>query len=112
VDHVDLGVEGGVDVLSHDPGEAADLGREPLGRHHPHRLKIPPGGYGKPGLDDVDAELVELPGDDDLLLRGQGDAGGLLTIPEGGVENSNFFSPERFDVIENDPTQIALASWR
>jgi len=111
MDHVDLGVEGGVDVLSHDPGKAAYLGRETLRRNPPHRLEIAPGRYWKASLDDVDAELVELPGDDDLLLRGQRDAGGLLTIPEGGVENSYFFSTERFDVIEDDPTQIALAPW-
>jgi hypothetical protein len=110
VDHVDAGVEGGVDVLSYDPGKAADVGGQPFGRHHPHRLEVAPGGYWKTGLDDVDTELVELPGDGDLLLRGQGDAGGLLTIPEGGVEYPDFFSTKRFDVIENDPTQMTLAS--
>jgi hypothetical protein len=110
VDHVHLGVEGGVDILSYDPREAANLGSQPLVRDHPDGLKIASRGYWKTGLDDVHAELVELPSDNDLLLRGQRDAGGLFTVPEGGVKNPNFFSTQRFDVIENDPTQIALAS--
>jgi 5-keto 4-deoxyuronate isomerase len=109
VDHVDPSVEGGVDVLSDNPSKAADVGRKAFGSHHLHRLEIAARRYGKTGLDDVDAELVELPSDDDLLFRGQGDAGGLFTIPEGGVEDPNLFSTKRFDVIENDPTQIALA---
>jgi len=110
VDHIDAGIERCVDVLSYDPREAADLGFEPLGCDHPDGFKIAPRRYGKTGLDDVHTELVELPSDNDLLLRGQGDAGGLFTIAEGGVEDPNFFSTKRFDVIENDPTQIALAS--
>jgi hypothetical protein len=110
MDHIDAGVQGGVDILSYDPGKAADLGIQPFGRHHPDRLEVSPGRYRKTCLDDVDPELVELPGDGDLLLRGQGDAGGLFPVPEGGVEDPDFFSTKRFDVIENDPTQMTLAS--
>jgi hypothetical protein len=110
VDHVHVGVEGGVDVLSYDSRKAADGGFKPFGCDHPDGLKIAPRGYWKTGLDDVHTELVELPSDGDLLLRGQGNAGGLFTISEGGVEKPNFFSTQCFDVIENDPTQMILAS--
>ncbi len=109
MDHIDTGVQGGVDILSDDPCKAADVGRKPFGSHHLHRLEIAARRYRKTGLDDVDAELIELPSDGDLLFRGQGDAGGLFTIPEGGVEDPNLFSTKRFDVIENDPTQMTLA---
>jgi hypothetical protein len=41
------------------------------------------------GLDDVDAQPVELAGDLDLLLRVQRDAGRLLAVPERRVEDTD-----------------------
>jgi hypothetical protein len=43
----------------------------------------------KAGLDDVDAQPVELAGDLDLLLRVQRDAGRLLAVSERRVEDSD-----------------------
>ena len=42
---------------------------------------------GKPGLDHVHLQAGELVGYLDLLLHGEGDAGRLLAVAEGGVED-------------------------
>ena len=42
---------------------------------------------GKPGLDHVDAEPRELLGDLELLAHVERDAGRLLTVAQGGVED-------------------------
>jgi hypothetical protein len=47
----------------------------------------------------VDAALRELAGDCELMVLTERYAGGLLTIPEGGVENSHFTPGGE----ENDP---------
>ena len=58
----------------------------------------------------MDTDIGEESRNFEFLVRVQRDPRGLFTVPEGGVKNPNFFSTQRFDVIENDPTQIALAS--
>ena len=51
--------------------------------------KIAFGGDRKPGLDDVDAHLVEQFGDFELLLMGHGGAGALLAVAQSGVEDDD-----------------------
>src|SRR5262249_9056366 len=43
----------------------------------------------EPSLDDVHAQLVELPREHELLARRHSVAGRLLAVPQGGVEDSN-----------------------
>ena len=49
-------------------------------------VELSGGGGGKPGLDDVHAQACELFGDLELLAGTQRDAGSLLAVAEGGVE--------------------------
>ena len=53
------------------------------------RLEVVFGRGGEPGLDDVHAELRELARDVELLLGGEGGAGGLLAVAERGVEDAD-----------------------
>ena len=55
--------------------------------HEPDALDLAGRGDREPGLDDVDAEALELAGDLQLLLRVQADAGRLLAITQRGVED-------------------------
>ncbi|KOM38307.1 hypothetical protein LR48_Vigan03g168900 [Vigna angularis] len=46
-------------------------------------------GRGEARLNDVDAQVGQLPRDAELLLRGHGGAGRLLSVAEGGVQNAD-----------------------
>ena len=50
-------------------------------------LKSPSEAMGKPGLDDIDAHLVEDFGDLELLLEGHGGAGALFAVAQSRVED-------------------------
>jgi len=91
------GLPGGSNVLLVAAGEAADDGdvavvfhgvADRLGDHF-HGLKVVLGGGGEAGLDDVNAQLGELPRHVQLLLRGHGGARGLLAVAESRVENAD-----------------------
>ena len=85
------GVPGGVDIGLDGAGEGADGGAADLARDHLDSLEVAGRGAGEARLDDVDAELFELPGDLELLLGGEGDAGGLLAVSQGGIEDVDLF---------------------
>src|SRR5581483_11450939 len=53
------------------------------------RFEVTDGRDREPGLDDVDLESRQLLGDLELLFRVQRDAGSLLAITTGGVEDEN-----------------------
>ena len=56
-----------------------------------YRLEIARGGHGKSRFDDVHAQLFQLDGDLHFFLGVQAGAGGLLPVPQRGVENVNLF---------------------
>jgi len=56
-------------------------------RYHLHGVEVLLWCRGEPCLDDVHAQLRQLPRDLQLLLRGHGGAGGLLAFAKGGVQN-------------------------
>ena len=78
---------GGVDVGLVGAGEAADhRALDPAGDRL-DRLEVAGRGDREAGLDHVDPEPGELLGDLDLLGGVQRDAGRLLAVPQGGVED-------------------------
>ena len=66
---------------------AATTGRSTRQRHPLHRLGVGLGRDREAGLDDVDAQRLELPGQADLLLDPHREPGSLLAVAQGGVEN-------------------------
>ena len=63
-----------------DRGVAVDDLVAHLLRDPAHRLEVVPGRDREPGLDDVHAQLRQLPGDVQLLLAGEGGPGALLPV--------------------------------
>lgn len=61
----------------HGRGDAADA------------LEIPGGGGGEAGLDDVNAQFLQLPGDLNLLRQVQIDARGLFAVAQSGIEDDD-----------------------
>ena len=79
-------VLGGLDVAAAGHAEGADGGLLELDLgEHLEELELLRVRAGEAGLDEVDAELVELADDPDLLLRGQGHALALHAVAEGRV---------------------------
>ena len=83
------GFAGAVDVPRHAAGEAGDDGVRELFADGLDGLEVALGGDGEAGLDDVDAEGGELPGDLDLLPHVERGAGRLLAVAERGVEDAD-----------------------
>jgi len=80
-------LRGGVDVRLVGARKAADHRAFYPPRDLAHGVCVARRGDREAGLDHVDAQAGELLGDLDLLLRVQGDAGRLLAVPQGGVED-------------------------
>src|SRR5215211_4432427 len=74
-------------ILLVDAGETCDPRPPDLRGDAAHRLEIPLGGDREPGLYYVHLQAGELAGYLYLLFYGQGDAWGLLTVAEGGIED-------------------------
>jgi hypothetical protein len=53
----------------------------------------------------MNADVGELPGYLEFLLQSEGDTGGLLTIPKGGVENSDGRTCVTGEEEDNTPRQ-------
>ncbi len=79
----------GVDVADMNAGEAGDDRALDLAGDRLHGLEVARRGDREAGLDDVDAQPRELVGDLELLGRVQRDAGRLLAVSQGGVEDEN-----------------------
>ena len=92
--HAHIGIKAGLDILFHNAGEAADLGPQARPSDFPDTVKLPLGGYGKSGLDNIHTEFVKLPGDLELFVLGERYARSLLAIPESGVKNADLFINE------------------
>ena len=76
-----------VDVLEARAGQAGDDRAAHRLRDRLHRVEVAVGGDREPGLDHVDPEARELLRDLQLLGDVEGDAGRLLAVPQGGVED-------------------------
>jgi hypothetical protein len=92
--HVDLlalgildGLPHGIDIRTRRPRQRGDHRASNLPGDPLHRLEIAGGGEGEAGLDHVDAEPRELPGDRQFLIRRQRGAGRLLAVAQGGIED-------------------------
>ncbi len=94
------GLPAGVDVLGKGPGQAGDLRAPDLPGHGLHRVEVPRGGEGKPGLDDVHVEEFQLPGNLQFLVHIEIGPGGLLPVPQGGIEDIYFFGHDKV-LLEN-----------
>jgi hypothetical protein len=81
------------DVLGVTAGQGGDDGSALLGADRVgdglDRLVVALAGDREARLDDVDLQAVQLLGDLQLLLDVQGDAGGLLAVPQGRVEDAD-----------------------
>src|ERR1700688_4374923 len=68
---------------SNDDGAANDAGNSP------YRFKITVGGNGESGLDDINAETVQLMRQAQLFLVIHAATGRLLPVAQGGIENDD-----------------------
>jgi len=66
--HAHIGIKAGLSILFYNARQAADLGLQALSGDLPDALKLAFGGYGKPGLDNVNTEFIKLPCDPELVL--------------------------------------------
>ena len=80
---------GELDVALVAAGQRGDDRPAHLGGDLPHPAVIALRCRREPGLDDVHAEGVELPGESELLLGGKPVAGSLLAIAQGRVEDQD-----------------------
>ena len=71
-----------VDVVRHRSGEAPELCPQPSGDDQLDRASVVIGDTREPDFDPVDAELVDEPGDLELLLGAEHHADGLLAVPQ------------------------------
>lgn len=110
MDQVHLSVKAGLSVLLHYAGETADLSFQAGSGDLAYAIKLALRGYGKTSLNNIYTEFVKLPGDLDLLLRGERDARSLLSIAKGGIKNAHFFINKRMNVVEDDSPQRFLVS--
>ena len=78
-----------VDVGVHGAGEGGDLRALDVFGDRAHGFEIADRGGREATLDDVDLEPGELLGDLELLFGVEGDAGRLLAVPEGRIEDEN-----------------------
>ena len=81
-----------VDVVGHGAAECGDLGAADLAGDAVDGVEVGGRGGGEAGLDAVDAHALEQLGDLQLLLGGEGDAGGLFAVAQGGIEDSDSIS--------------------
>ena len=100
---------GGVDVARRAARQRRDHRPSNLGRDPPHRLGVGLRGDREPGLDDVDAQLVELAGQPQLLVDAHREAGRLLPVPQGGVEDDDRWCPPWWVSSSESPGAPAAA---
>ncbi len=81
----------GVHVTRHGPGQAADRGVAHLAGHGFHRPGLGRRGGREAGLDHVHLHRGEPGGDLELVAHVEADAGGLLAVTQGGVEDEDLF---------------------
>ena len=85
------GLVGDVDILADAAAKAGDAGAANFAGDALHGLEITLRGDGKTGFDNVDAEALELAGQNQLFLGVHAAAGRLFTVAQGRVEDQNLF---------------------
>jgi len=83
------GLPGPVDVHFVGAGQTRHLGFPDDAGNLPDCVEVSFRGDGKPGLDDIHAEIFELPGQKQFFLRVHAVAGRLLSVAQRRVENVN-----------------------
>ena len=81
-----------IDVVGHGAAEGGDLRPADLAGDAIDGVEVGWRGGGEAGLDAVDAHALEQLGDLQLLLGGEGDAGGLFAVAQGGIKDSDSVS--------------------
>ena len=81
-----------VDIVGHGAAERRDLGAAHFAGDAVDGVEVGRRGGGEAGLDAVDAHALEQLGDLQLLLSGEGDAGGLFAVAQGGIKDSDSVS--------------------
>ena len=81
---------GALDVAGHHASERRDHRALHAGRDLADGVELAVGGDREPGLEDVDVQPGELLGDLDLLVLRERDAGRLLPVAQGGVEEPDY----------------------
>ena len=80
---------GAVDVARRAARQRRDDGPSNFGGHDPDGLGVRFRRDRESRLDDIDTQLVELAGEPQLLVDAHREAGRLLTIPQGRVEDDD-----------------------
>ena len=89
-----------VDILDVGACQPADHGIFRVLGNLAHGAEITFRGDGKAGLDDIDAHIIQQPGNLELFGMGHGGAGGLLAIAQSGVKNHyTLFLSRRGDAV-------------
>ena len=81
-----------VDVVGYGAAERGDLGAAHFAGDAVDGVEVGRRGGGEAGLDAVDAHPLEQLRDLQLLLGGEGDAGGLFAVAQGGIKDSDSIS--------------------
>jgi hypothetical protein len=69
--HPHIGIKTGLSILFHNARETADLGIKAGSGNLSDAVKLAFGGYGKSGLDNINAKFIKLSGDFELLVLGE-----------------------------------------
>ncbi len=80
-------LSGALNIVTGGARETGDDGPGHSGSDRLHGSEITVGGNGKPSLDDVHAQAVELASQADFLVHVHAAAWGLLTVAQSRVEN-------------------------
>ena len=89
VDGVHVAVDGVVYVAFYDPRKTADLGPQAFFHDGPDAIPLSLRRDGRAGLDNVDAQGIEILCDPNLFLRLQAYARGLFAVSQSGVKESD-----------------------
>ncbi len=109
--HAHIGIKTRFCVFLNDPGKTTNLGIEAGLGNPPDAIELAFRGYRKSGLDNVYTEFVKLPGDHELLIRGERYTRSLLAVTKSCIKNANLFTNKRANVVEDDSPQRFLASY-
>ena len=105
MDHSNIGIKTGLCILFYNSREAADLGLEASFCNLPDAIELTFRGYGKTSLDDIYTELIKLPGDHELFVRGERHARSLFAVTKSCIKNADLFTNKRANVVEDDSPQ-------
>ena len=109
--HSHIGIKARLGVFLHDSGKTADLTVEAGPGNLPDAVEFALGRYRKTSLDDIYTELIKLPGDHELFVRGERHARSLFAVTKSCIKNADLFTNKRANVVEDDSPQRFLVSY-